>query len=1377
MNVLELDDLVYTYPQVADPNFQNLISGKQEFAELGSSLREPRPGPGGLYKHQELIRRFILFYDRLLVNHRTGTGKSCAAFGAAETLKQGIINVVADFINIYVKPARTNIKKIIWISMGPTLVRETQKQLVCKCSVPGEYITEKVEAAETVKAQTTRINKNVNRFYRIVGVQKFVNDFLGEYGTSSGLDLARVRADYSDCMFVVDEVQYMHASLTDDTPETKKRNYDALWAIFHTVERSKIMLLTATPMINQASEIVPVMNLILPADLQMDENVNYDTVSLEEVERYFRGRVSYVREADTGATPIYHGVPLLGANGEPLIHTVGTQIYPSHLTCYTTEMSELQRDVYLNLVERGIEVTNETDTKKNAFDVKTRQISNFVFPDGTYGKTGASRWLNQSKETVYTIKPDYRPQLEEYLESTDRLGELSSKFAAIIRLARRGLMYQQIVFIPNGGFFVVEDKVDETTVVLVAVQNEVFGSPYVTAPEAGTVVPRGYPMVWGGQRRVRAGREMIVGDPDIQILATISEEFVQPDLGESVRVSIFYQPEVGAPGFRLVRGEFVGVPNVGIYQVRDIDGSVAEILLVKAELGPGEVVPGYVVCVPASEAPTETGETDYVATLWQLAGVLEPFTVPAPNERVTVHVTSTASSGSCFCYSDFKKSGGVFLLSLCFTYQGFEQYSDPTSAFISTEKRRLAPYCASSQSDTKTRTVRIPKKPRFAIIVPKTKPTILELFNSYENRYGDYIKVLIGSPVAKVGLNLENCLQFHLIGPPWNYANMYQAISRVLRATSHDRLLAEKKEALRLQNPDSDLSQVTIDVDMYLHAATITGASSLDLELYRRIERKDIPIKRLERFLKQTAIDCQIHRNRNVRPGDQPGTQVCDYDICDYRCVGNLEDPQAGVVRDFSSFNVLYSDGLISTIMSRISLFFRSHYSLSLEQLTEAVYQSDPDVYGVYPNFSGYVVEAVERLIKTKVPIYNRFGQESYLQERTGQVFLVREYPSEVAAGEAGGYLSGPALTIYTEALVAIRENRLEDISSDLIVDVQDPKIKAIIRGPADDPELIRKIRELAPESQARLLEDVTTRGDDNGDPFPTMPVIEAYYSGLGLLYEFREPLEAIMYEKGFQDNPDRNQGYDVEGNLLPRPPARRGRPPNNPSKNRPGAPPIREYIRSVIEDDEEDEEVERNEGEVRDELGIRFAEKVKIHRIYQVLERLVKYGAAQREAKVVGRLRILKPSEGQGWRDLLPQEEVAYPELIIERKSEAYRRFKVANPLHGTVLPGDGKFRIVDPRFTGSGIVCGTGRAGHPPYLVELLCHLGVEPPRRPITVSQQQIRNYLQKAGYAMDGKSDEDATCAYLWLNSDLKAPGLCQELEEFMDENGLIWRGDE
>ena len=72
------------------------------------------------------------------------------------------------------------------------------------------------------------------------------------------------------------------------------------------VKPRKVILSSATPMINSPNELPGRLNLILPEDNQMPE-MDFKTVSLQTVEPYFRGLISYVRSLETGAVPVYQG--------------------------------------------------------------------------------------------------------------------------------------------------------------------------------------------------------------------------------------------------------------------------------------------------------------------------------------------------------------------------------------------------------------------------------------------------------------------------------------------------------------------------------------------------------------------------------------------------------------------------------------------------------------------------------------------------------------------------------------------------------------------------------------------------------------------------------------------------------------------------------------------------------------------------------------------------------------------------------------------------------------------------------------------------------------------------------------------------------------
>ena len=95
--------------------------------------------------------------------------------------------------------------------------------------------------------------------------------------------------------------------------------YNFLWRLFHLIDRSKVIVGSATPMSNSSSEIVPVVNLVAPAELalpyRLPEGGVLDERKLlfageaapasmrERFERAITGRVSFVRALVTGPSP------------------------------------------------------------------------------------------------------------------------------------------------------------------------------------------------------------------------------------------------------------------------------------------------------------------------------------------------------------------------------------------------------------------------------------------------------------------------------------------------------------------------------------------------------------------------------------------------------------------------------------------------------------------------------------------------------------------------------------------------------------------------------------------------------------------------------------------------------------------------------------------------------------------------------------------------------------------------------------------------------------------------------------------------------------------------------------------------------------------
>jgi hypothetical protein len=144
---------------------------------------------------------------------------------------------------------------------------------------------------------------------------------------------------------------------------------------------------------------------------------------------------------------------------------------------------------------------------------------------------------------------------------------------------------------------------------------------------------------------------------------------------------------------------------------------------------------------------------------------------------------------NCFIFTDAVTGAGAILLALMFDQYGYTRYDRSESAF-------------GMEIDEKTgknvRKILIPPGKRYCILSNESKDGkisgIMELFNDPVNKNGKYCRMAIGCPVARDGINLHNVKRGYLLRAGWHPSGDLQALSRFLRAVSHEALLAEKRE-------------------------------------------------------------------------------------------------------------------------------------------------------------------------------------------------------------------------------------------------------------------------------------------------------------------------------------------------------------------------------------------------------------------------------------------------------------------------------------------------------------------------------------------------------------------------------------------------------
>ena len=106
-----------------------------------------------------------------------------------------------------------------------------------------------------------------------------------------------------------------------------------------------------------------------------------------------------------------------------------------------------------------------------------------------------------------------------------------------------------------------------------------------------------------------------------------------------------------------------------------------------------------------------------------------------------------------------------------------------------------------------------------------------------ENIDGEYIQIIIASQMARDGINLRNVLRGYIMTPGWHESGMYQALSRFIRADSHNDLIKRnggEKIDIRLYR----LAAVVEEKEKCLYNKKNIISYSVDIDNYLKSEEK-----------------------------------------------------------------------------------------------------------------------------------------------------------------------------------------------------------------------------------------------------------------------------------------------------------------------------------------------------------------------------------------------------------------------------------------------------------------------------------------------------------------------------------------------------------
>lgn len=456
-------DFLPTYPLINDDKFQEKIASLKEFADLRLEPVEPKPNPGEYFNFQTLLARYLSShtpYNGMLFYLEIGVGKTCTSIAVHELIKRYYV----------VDNPSIKFNKTLVLARGEILLENYKNEFLNVCPGFGKDL-------DTIDKR--RLLKENFEFHPL---QRFANNVISKK-SDKGL-----KGEYSNRLIVIDEGQ----DLKKHTSKPGQVNiYKSLQRFFDAIDDPIIIIMSGEPIVEKPYEPVALVNLFTPKDERlpiekkfMNEFYDKDGTlkNTEKLEKFFQGRVSYVRQMGSVAPHKF-----MQTNEE-------RKQWFRELQIYACCMSDFQKKVYYKSIKkvttrkakenimfeiegRQIQISQLKRTKEGEFiEIKTtkggnfyqysRESSMFVYPDGTYGSDGFKKHIERrTPQNRYTYSIPKEWKTAEYFGSIENLRKYSCKYASAIEI---------ILNNPQRVFYIYSELVNNSGLILFSLILELY---------------------------------------------------------------------------------------------------------------------------------------------------------------------------------------------------------------------------------------------------------------------------------------------------------------------------------------------------------------------------------------------------------------------------------------------------------------------------------------------------------------------------------------------------------------------------------------------------------------------------------------------------------------------------------------------------------------------------------------------------------------------------------------------------------------------------------------------------------------------------------------------------------------------------------------
>lgn len=335
-----------------------------------------------------------------------------------------------------------------------------------------------IDSPEALQLKVQRlINK---KFYRVMSHMEFanfiekieqdVNRMTAIEGRRAVMLTMRLKRMFSNRVILIDEVHNLRVS----NDEFSKKVPPRLWQVLRSSDNVRLVMMSATPMFNDAKEIVFLANLMLLNEKRRPLLDIEDVFSQEELDPNGESRlrdamvdrVSYVVGGNPFSfpfrlTPKFHSDPRLLRNpptkslyGEVLtardvqniksLSLVVSRMRGKSLATYASVKKSIKRNRREQDQEEIYEEENEEEGSSSGSDFHLGlQVSNIVFPDmedtmSNYGSKNLARCFDIRNRNSRSVSMRYREGIPEFL-SPERLSDYAPKIHTVLESIKKSV--------------------------------------------------------------------------------------------------------------------------------------------------------------------------------------------------------------------------------------------------------------------------------------------------------------------------------------------------------------------------------------------------------------------------------------------------------------------------------------------------------------------------------------------------------------------------------------------------------------------------------------------------------------------------------------------------------------------------------------------------------------------------------------------------------------------------------------------------------------------------------------------------------------------------------------------------------------------------